>query len=350
VYRVKKRRWATVVVAVLVVLAAGGGAAAYAIDRAHADTLARGTRVAGVDVGGLSVGEARAVLHRRIVRRLGRPIVVVDGQRRYTLTPAEARLRVDVAEMVGAALDRSRSGNFVARVYREATGARVQTRVRLRVGYSDAAVRAFVARIARSVDRPAISAKVIPSTAKLVAVHSRDGIAVYRRGLVRVLEDRLVHTGRRREIELPTRVVYPQVSTAELAKQYPAFITIDRASFTLRLFRDLRFYKAYRIAVGRQGLETPAGEYEVDDKQVNPSWHVPNSPWAGSLAGQIIPPGPADPIKARWLGFYNGAGIHGTDDIGSLGTAASHGCIRMSIPDVEELYGLVPLHTPIYIA
>ena len=64
----------------------------------------------------------------------------------------------------------------------------------------------------------------------------------------------------------------------------------------------------------------------------------------------MIPPGPDDPLKARWLGFYDGSGIHGTDDIGSLGTAASHGCIRMSIPDVTELYSLVPMHTPIYIA
>ena len=349
-FRVKRRRWVTVVVAVLVVLVVGGGAAAYAIDRAHADTLARGTRIAGVDVGGLDVGKAQAVLHRRIVRRLGRAIVVVHGRHRYVLTPAAARLRVDVTGMVDTALDQSRSGNFVSRVYREATGARVETRIRLRVGYSDAAVRAFVARIARSVDRPATSAKVIPSTTKLVTVRSRNGLAVYRRGLVRVLEDRLVHTGRRRVVQLPTRVVRPDVSTADLAKQYSAFITIDRAHFTLRLFRHLRFYKAYRIAVGRQGLETPAGEYTIDDKQVNPSWHVPNSPWAGSLAGQVIPPGPDDPIKARWLGFYNGAGIHGTDDLGSLGTAASHGCIRMSIPDVEELYDLVPLHSPIYVA
>jgi L,D-transpeptidase catalytic domain/Putative peptidoglycan binding domain len=350
VYRVKKRRWASVLVAVLVVLVVGGGAAAYAIDRVHSDTLARGARVAGVDVGGLSVGEAQALVHRRIVKRLSRPLVVVDGQRRYTLTPAEARLRVDVSGMVDSALDRSRSGNFVARVYREATGARMETRVRLRVTYSDAAVRAFVARIAASVDRPAVSAKVTASTKSLVTVRSRDGLAVYRRGLIRVLEDRLVHTGRRRVIPLPTRVVRPDVSTADLVKEYPAFITIDRSSFTLRLFRKLRFYKAYRIAVGRQGLETPAGQYEINDKQINPSWHVPNSPWAGSLAGRIIPPGPDDPIKARWLGFYNGAGIHGTDDVGSLGSAASHGCIRMSIPDVEELYPLVPLHTPIYIA
>jgi lipoprotein-anchoring transpeptidase ErfK/SrfK len=82
---------------------------------------------------------------------------------------------------------------------------------------------------------------------------------------------------------------------------------------------------------------------------VNPSWHVPESAWAGDLAGRVIPPGPDNPIKARWLGIYNGAGIHGTADIGSLGTAASHGCIRMAIPDVEKLYDQVPLQSPVFI-
>ena len=103
-FRVKKRRWASVLVAVLVVLVVGGGAAGYAIDRAHSDNLAPGTRIAGIDVGGLSVADARAVLDRRIVRRLGRSLVVVDGRRRYTLTPAAAGLRVDVDGMVNAIL------------------------------------------------------------------------------------------------------------------------------------------------------------------------------------------------------------------------------------------------------
>jgi lipoprotein-anchoring transpeptidase ErfK/SrfK len=77
---------------------------------------------------------------------------------------------------------------------------------------------------------------------------------------------------------------------------------------------------------------------------------VPNSPWAGDLAGKVIPPGPDDPIKARWMGIYAGAGIHGTDADGSIGSAASHGCIRMHIPDVIELYDEVSVGTPVYIA
>jgi lipoprotein-anchoring transpeptidase ErfK/SrfK len=83
---------------------------------------------------------------------------------------------------------------------------------------------------------------------------------------------------------------------------------------------------------------------------VNPSWHVPTSDWAGELAGTVVPPGPSNPIKARWMGIYDGAGIHGTDATGSIGTAASHGCIRMLIPDVVELFDQVPVGAPVYIA
>ena len=74
--------------------------------------------------------------------------------------------------------------------------------------------------------------------------------------------------------------------------------------------------------------------------------------WAGSLAGTYVPPGPSNPIKARWLGIIDGAGIHGIDpsEYGSIGTAGSHGCVRMRIPDVIDLYPRVPVGAPIYIA
>ena len=49
------------------------------------------------------------------------------------------------------------------------------------------------------------------------------------------------------------------------------------------------------------------------------------------------------------MGIFAGAGIHGTDQVGSLGTAASHGCVRMAIPDVIELYDQVKVQTPVYI-
>src|SRR6266571_2435361 len=151
----------------------------------------------------------------------------------------------------------------------------------------------------------------------------------------------LVSRHARRVIVVPTRIVQPKVTTAVLRRKTPSYITIDRGAFTLRVYQNLKLVRSYPIAVGQAGLQTPAGRYNIQDKQVNPSWHVPNSAWAGALAGRVIPPGPQDPIKARWMGVNGGAGIHGTDDVGSLGSAASHGCIRMAIPDVEALFDKV---------
>jgi lipoprotein-anchoring transpeptidase ErfK/SrfK len=148
-----------------------------------------------------------------------------------------------------------------------------------------------------------------------------------------------------------TSVVEPKVTTADLADKYPAVLIVNRGAFTLTLYKDLKLAKTYRIAVGQVGLETPAGLYHIQNKAVDPAWSVPNADWAGDLAGTVVPGGtPQNPLKARWLGIFDGAGIHGTDAASSIGSAASHGCIRMLIPDVIELYEQVPVGAPIYIA
>jgi len=109
--------------------------------------------------------------------------------------------------------------------------------------------------------------------------------------------------------------------------------------------------KSYRIAIGQVGFDTPIGLYHLQNKAINPAWNVPEKSWAGELAGRVIPSSsPDNPIKARWMGIYDGAGIHGTEETGSLGSAASHGCIRMAVPEVKELYRRVEVGTPVYIS
>ena len=141
------------------------------------------------------------------------------------------------------------------------------------------------------------------------------------------------------------------MSSSHLAAKYPAYIIVDRGAHVLRFYQHLKLSHTYPIAVGMQGLETPQGLYDVQWKQTNPSWYVPNSPWAGKLAGKVIPPGPDDPIKARWMAFNGGAGIHGIDpsEYGTIGHDASHGCVRMRIPDVISLYAHTPVGTPVYV-
>jgi lipoprotein-anchoring transpeptidase ErfK/SrfK len=201
-----------------------------------------------------------------------------------------------------------------------------------------------------AVGRPARDADIEFATAALPAVPARDGLRVRTAGLRQRLETALASLGSQRRVRASVVRVEPKVTTADLASKYPVVVTVDRGGFKLRYFRNLKLRKTYKIAVGQVGLDTPAGLYHVQNKAVNPAWHVPNSDWAGELAGRVIPGGvPENPLKSRWMGIYDGAGIHGTADVGSLGSAASHGCIRMAVPDVEELYDKVPVQAPVFI-
>jgi hypothetical protein len=328
-----------------------GGAYAYYFDSTRTDVIAVGVEIAGVDVGGLRAADARRLLDTRLAARLRRRVTLVYGSRRFAVPRASVRVHVDVAAMVDAAVRASRSGGLAHRFFRDAGGQPLRAVVPLAAGLSRERLASVVDRVARIVDRPANDARVQPTALAtgLRVVPSVPGLAVKRPQLERELTAALLGFAGPSTVTVPTRLVAPHWWTSTLERRYGTYILVSRETFTLRLYKSLKLVKTYRIAVGRQGLVTPAGEYTINDKQVNPSWHVPLSAWAGSLAGQVIPPGPADPIKARWMGFFDGAGIHGTDETWSIGSAASHGCIRMTIPDVEDLYPRVPLHTPIYV-
>jgi hypothetical protein len=305
--------------------------------------------VAGIDIGEMSESEARAALRSGMAARLSEPITVIAAEREFRVRPARLGARPDLQGMVAAALDRSRQGGMPGRVWRGLTGAELDVSLPAQVSHSQRATERFLRRLRQRVDRPARDADVRASGSRIEKVPGRSGRALQLGALRTTLVAAL--SGRRpgSVIEAPVAITRPRVTLPELERKYPYFITIDRSSFRLHFYRRLRRVKSYVVGVGQVGFETPAGLYHVQNKAVNPAWSVPNRPWAGSLAGQVIPPGPSNPIKSRWMGIYDGAGIHGTDDTASLGTAASHGCIRMSIPEVEELYEQVPVETPVYI-
>lgn len=338
------------IVAVFVVLLLCGAVGAYAYDHSQRDTIAKGVAVGGVDVGGLKPAEARARLQQELVEPLREPVVVTFERQRFVLAPRQARVAVDLDGMVAEAVDRSRRSSFFARVGRSVTGGSLDADLRPQVTYDPEAVDRFVERVAARLDSAPKDATVAFAGSSLGEVAGQDGVEVDARRLRRGVARALRRTDDGRTVRVRATVVRPKVTTAQLAKRYPTVITVDRAAFRLSLWKNLRLAKSYTVAIGQVGLDTPAGLYEIQNKAVDPVWSVPNSAWAGDLAGTTVPPGPSNPIKARWLGIFDGAGIHGTDAVYSLGTAASHGCVRMAIPDVIELYDLTPVGAPIYIA
>jgi hypothetical protein len=339
-------------IAILVVALLAGAGGVYAYDQGKEGQIAEGIKVNGVDVGGLSASRARTKLRAALLDPLNRPVTARFEGKRYKLTPAQAQIGVDIDGSVQRALVRSREGDMISRTWREVRGTPILTDLDAKVSYSRASVRRLVGRVQRDLAIEPVDADVDLEHGSVAPKPSKDGRAVRAARLRRDIERELLDSGGRRVVRVRTSVVEPEVSAKDLAKKYPAVLVLNRGSFALTLYKDLKLAKTYKVAIGKIGLETPAGLYHIQNKAVNPAWTMPHSDWVPKKdQGKIIPGGTSEnPLKARWLGIFDGAGIHGTDAESSIGTAASHGCVRMRIPDVIDLYDQVPVGAPIYIA
>jgi lipoprotein-anchoring transpeptidase ErfK/SrfK len=339
-------------IAILVVALLAGAGGVYAYDQGKDGQIAEGIKVNGVDVGGLTADAARRKLRAALLEPLNRPVTARFERKRYRLTPRQAQIGVDIDGSVNRALERSRQGDMLSRTWRQLRGRPILTDLDAKVSYSRAAVRKLVARVEKDLNRAPVDASVDLESGSVDPKPSHDGRAVRARRLRRDLQRELLDAGAVRRVRVRTQVVKPKVTTAQLAEKYPAVLVVNRGAFQLTLYKNLKPAKTYGVAIGQIGLETPAGLYHIQNKAVDPAWTMPNSDWvAPKDRGKVIPGGsPENPLKARWLGIFAGAGIHGTDAESSIGTAASHGCVRMRISDVKELYPQVPVGAPIYIA
>ena len=323
--------------------------ALYVYDRAQADAIADGIEIAGVDAGGMTADEAAAAIARRAAPSLSQSVTVRHGARRFVLTRRAANVTVHARASAEAALNRSREGNFVSRSLRSITGQGVEASITPKVTYSSRAVRRFAHGVEHGVEVEPKDARVAFSGERLRVVDGSNGRSVVAVALERAVGRELTRLDPPTEIRAPMRVERPRIGVSDLAARYPWVVTVHRPSFKLRVFRGLEHQKTYSVSVGQIGYTTPAGLYSIQNKAIDPVWDVPDEPWAGDFRGRQIPPGPENPIKARWLGVYDGVGIHGTAEAESIGTRASRGCIRMRIEEVKDLYRQIPVGTPIYI-
>src|SRR5215218_7541851 len=290
------RRWVLGLVA-LVVLCAGIAAAAAAYDNGRSDRIAAGIRIGKVDVGGLDTTSAVQRVQRLAVAPRRRSLAVRARGRRYVLSASKLRVSADVDAAVARALAVSRRGWLGARVARDLTGGRVDEQIALVTHYARGVIGPFAAHVARATQRKPVDATVVPSASGLSEKPAKAGLAVDVHALRDMLARAAANPSRPADIAAPTHKVDAQVQTSDLADKYAAYIVIDRGAHKLRFFRHLELAKTYDIAVGKAGLETPAGLYDIQWKETNPKWRVPNSSGARSLAGKTIPAAPGNPIQ-----------------------------------------------------
>ena len=122
-------------------------------------------------------------------------------------------------------------------------------------------------------------------------------------------------------------------------------ISVNIPQYSLLLIDNGKIIKQYQVAVGTPYEPTPEGKFMVAYKEKNPTWY----PGSGFTDKTPVPPGPDNPLGTRWVEFKPAYGIHGTNKAWSIEYPVSGGCIRMYNVDVEELYELVEIGTPISI-
>ena len=284
--------------------------------------IAAGVSIDGVPVAGLGAADAeRAVIAQHVAPRR-RPLVVTFRRHNLRIDPVKVGYVANVAYAVKVALIYGRS--------RPVPPEGVTVPLKERV--NRAKLRAVLKLRAARYGVPARDAAVTVKGVKPVVRKARIGTTINIAKSVRKVQAAIISRDRP-SYALTSKRVIPAVTTAR------AVVIIDRGNFRLTWFKAGRRI-TFPIAVGMPAHPTPRGNFRVIEKQKNPTWFPPSSPWAAGLGP--VPPGVSNPLGTRWIGTSAPAiGMHGTPQSGSIGSRASHGCIRMYIHDAERLYELV---------
>ncbi len=238
----------------LLVLAAGLAVLAAVPARAQDDrVIAAGVSSGGVQLGGLTVDAAAAKLASVLTPHLMRDVVLGAGGRPYRLSAVEARLRFD------ALLTAKRAAQVKPAATPAGGGAPAGAIVPPALSHSRLAVRAWAGRVARAVYRAPRNATLRMTLRHMSLRRARLGKALDRTAAAAAADAALDDADASRVLHQRLRTVRPAVNADDLRRIYRTVVTVDRSSFTLRLFKNLRLRKRYGIAVGMAGLDTPAG-------------------------------------------------------------------------------------------
>jgi hypothetical protein len=283
--------------------------------------VAPGVHVGWTYVSGFTSEPARLLLRREFER----PLVFELRGRRWEADPVRLGARADVDAAVRSAL-------------RAAEGERLG----LPVSIQRERIRSYVAALAYSFKAPPREARLdgLDERLRPILLPARAGYRIDQHAFERELVAAL-----RWNTRVPIRV---PVFSVEPRRAIRTVIVIRRETKRLDLFAGKRLVRRFRIATGTWQYPTPLGEFALVEKQRNPAWYPPPSDWARGLSP--VPPGPGNPLGTRWMGLSApSVGIHGTPDAASVGYSASHGCIRMYVPDAEWLFERVQVGTPVFI-
>jgi lipoprotein-anchoring transpeptidase ErfK/SrfK len=305
----------------VVVAAVASGAAAPSAQRMK--VVPAGVQIGGVRVGGLTSEQARNAIRWWY----DRPVRFVFYGKHWTVRPAT----------LGAGVDTDWAVQHVLQ-------AKPNERLALKVDLDSDAVQHYVRALDGRLSVDAVDATATLKGLRPVIEPGKPGLELNRVRTANRIESLLAVARRPQVVHPVARTVAPSVTS----NSFGAVVVIYRNQNQLHLYKGSHPWRTFGVATGQAIYPTPTGDWHVVDMQRNPWWHPPDSAWAQGL--KPIPPGPGNPLGTRWMGLdAAGVGMHGTPDSASIGYSASHGCIRMRIPDAEWLFDHVRVGTPVFI-
>jgi lipoprotein-anchoring transpeptidase ErfK/SrfK len=334
--------------AAIALLAAGAFASAAVAGRSPSDPPNSAAALAA------TARVAQPVVAASLVRTTIRPHVTIDGVRVGTLDQASAAAAVErgfarkLVVVIDGAVVRLKPGNlatpYVDGAVGKAWNAPAGGQVGLVVSVHGAPVRAVVARLAKRFDHGSVSSTLSLEDGAPYISPDRAGRRLDEAAVVAGVVHALA-ANERPTLRFATKTVPPAVTADSLRP----VILINRGLNRLTLYANGGLVRQFPVATGQAIYPTPAGRFHIVVMWKNPWWYPPTyDSWAKGL--QPVPPGPNNPLGTRWMGLsVPGVGIHGTDEPGSIGYSASHGCIRMQVPDAEWLFDHVSIGTTVFI-
>ncbi|MBK5210790.1 MAG: L,D-transpeptidase/peptidoglycan binding protein [Coriobacteriia bacterium] len=326
----------------------------YFNDKAHASIVPNGVTLAGRDsLGSMDENAVNSAITSKADELLKTPVVVSLDASRTQETELGAFVSINTGKMVAEAIGIRSNATLEERLRLDVLKTSIDHDIGIDYTVDEKAVTKYVTKLAETYNQKKISSAIIQKNGKIVIPESKNGLEVdtdvTKASIVAAI------TSAFEQGTFPASLsatiaggsTSPKTTAASLSDTPAIVVTLSKRQ--VALYNGEKLIKTYNCAIGQPGHKTPVGNWEIVLKRTNPIWRNPGSEWAKDMPA-TIGPSANSPLGLRALNLnVSGIRIHGTVDINSIGTAASHGCMRIRNADIIDLFDRVNIGTKVFI-
>ena len=339
-------RLKTVIILLLLALplgaAAGIAKATYEYSEEYDGKILPGATIAGVDVGGMGRERALRAVRKALRPQMQRTVKVTWEDHTWKVTPDELGARSDAAAAVERALAASGDVSMFEKAQMRFLDEDLDFNHDVALKYPKKGAAAYIQGLASEFNRRATDASIDYSSGWVEIVPDRTGREIQTDESSKALLSAL-RKGKR-VAYLDVKTFKPEVTEED----FDQVVLLRQSDYTVYVYNDGEITHEWPVAIGQSAYPTPTGLWTVIDKVMGPSWTNPDPTGWGADMPDYIPPGPSNPLGVAAI-YWDASGIrfHGTSATYSIGTAASHGCVRLTNDDILEMYDVVEVGSPI---